>query len=150
MTRSGTGSEVRLSRTATGMTAAALLAIGLSGCGGGSSSPSTTAASPTGAAAAVGATGQRTGPRFDPAEQQKIRQCLEAAGIPVPTFTGRPSGFPSGQRPSGVPSGMRPSGTRGEGFGGRYADPKVRAALEACGITLPTRRPSGVPAAPSS
>jgi hypothetical protein len=138
---------IRSGGTATGLAAVAVLAFGLSGCGGGSTA-STSAASPTGAAAAAGASGRRTGPRFDPAEQKKIQQCLEAAGIPVPTFTGRPSGFPSGQRPSGVPSGMRPSGTRGEGFGGRFADPKVRAALQACGITLPTRRPSGVPAAP--
>jgi hypothetical protein len=133
---------------ATGLAAVAVLVLGLSGCGGGSTA-STSASTPTGAAGATEASGA-AGPRFDAAKQQKIRQCLEAAGISMPTLTGRPSEVPSGQRPSGPPSGLRPSGSPGQGFGGQFADPKVRAALQACGITLPTRRPSGIPAAPAT
>jgi hypothetical protein len=118
--------------------AAVVLAGGLAACGGSSSTGSATGSVGAGQAAP---TGQRTGQRFDPAIQQKIAQCLQAAGIAVPTFTGRPSGFPTGDRPSGSPTRTRPSGTRTGGFGGQFADPKVRAALQACGITLPTRPP---------
>jgi hypothetical protein len=64
--------------------------------------------------------------------------------------SGRPSGIPSGV-PTGIPSGVPPgipSGAPPSGFsppagagGGAFSDPKIQAALKACGITL-----SGVPA----
>ena len=130
--------RIPFARSAAATATAVVLAGGLAGCGGGSS---TGTASVSGGAGQASPTGQRSGQRFDPATQQKITQCLEAAGIAVPTFTGRPSGFPSGARPSGSPTGPFPSGTRTGGFGGRFADPKVRAALQACGIVLPTRPP---------
>jgi hypothetical protein len=119
-------------------TGAALgLAAVLAGCGSGSSTAPT---SPSGAGTAAVArptgSGQRTGGRLDPAMQAKIQQCLEAAGIAVPTFA-RPSNLPSGRRPSFASGSPRPSG----GFGGRFENPKVRAALQACGISLPTRSP---------
>jgi len=68
---------------------------------------------------------------MDPAEQQKIAKCLRAAGLPVPSFTPRPSRAPGEAPPT-------PGQNRG---GGEFADPKVRAALQGCGITLPTRQP---------
>lgn len=113
-------------------------ATALTACGGGPGSATTTAAATTSAAASIG----RAQGRFNSAELQKIRDCLSAAGISMPTPTGgfrtrnptdRPTARPS-NRPSGAPTG----GARFRAF----ADPKVRAALEACGITLPTGRPT--------
>ncbi|HET9653948.1 MAG TPA: hypothetical protein VFP72_01240 [Kineosporiaceae bacterium] len=119
---------------ATGLVVAAALAA----CGGGSGAAKTTAAAVTTPTAASTRT-PRAG-RFDQAEMQKVRDCLSAAGItmPPPTRTFNPSERPTA-RPSGAPTGG------GGGFGNRglFADPKVRAALEACGITLPTGRPTG-------
>jgi competence protein ComEA len=130
---------VRISKSArartVGTTGTVALVVLLAACGGGGSTSTTasTATAAGGATAAGSANPQRTGPRFDPAMQAKIRQCLQAAGLPVPSFT-RPSNLPSGQRPS-FSSGARPSGA------GRFNNPQVRAALQACGITLPTRPP---------
>ena len=94
---------------------------------------------------------------------QQIQACLKAAGIEVPTPSGAPSGMPSdgagggpggGTPPSGMPSGAAPSGAPsggpGGGPGGRrggvdLSDKKVQAALKACGITVPTARPSAQP-----
>ena len=82
----------------------------------------------------------------------KIQECLSAAGIDIKA--------PGGNVPSGGPTGAPPTGPRptdgsfappaGAGQGG-LQDPKVKAALEACGISLPGRpgaTPSG--ATPSS
>jgi hypothetical protein len=80
-----------------------------------------------------GGAGGMGGPRADPAQQQKIAQCLQAAGLPVPSFTPRPSRAPGQPPPTRTPGQNR--------GGGAFADPKVRAALQACGITLPTRQP---------
>src|SRR6185369_8608457 len=102
----------------------------------------TTTAAPTSAAAGNDGSG-RGGPGFG-ADFQKIQECLAAAGITLPTPSG---GFrtPDGTPPSGGPQGTPPSGAPrdgGGGFGGgRFADPKVQAALKACGITVPTGRP---------
>jgi hypothetical protein len=105
----------------------------LAGCGGGSNAAAAAAptASPTG-----GPGGFRNGQEF-----QKIRECLTAAGISVPT----PSFTRTGPRPTYT--GPRPTRTgdrnfRGGGFS-MFNDPKVKAALAACGIALPTGRPSG-------
>jgi len=76
----------------------------------------------------------------------KIQECLTAAGIDTPSrgsFAPPSGGFPlpSGgfpPRPSGsfaLPSGGFP--------GGGFNDPAIAAALEACGIALPS-----APAAP--
>jgi hypothetical protein len=132
---------------------AALLTAGLvAGCSAGSSpgsSPSGTtgaAPAPTGEAAPSG------GPGSAQAQQRfaEIRSCLQAAGIAVPTPSGSRRSF---TRTPGVTPSPRPSGSglRG-GFGRMFNDPKVRAALQACGITLPTpgtRRPASSPS-PSS
>jgi len=97
----------------------------LAACG---SAPAT-----TNTASGTGMGGGADGSRRDPAEQQKIAQCLQAAGLPVPSSIPRPT------RAAGEPPPTRtPGQNRG---GGQFADPEVRAALQACGITLPTRPP---------
>jgi len=81
---------------------------------------------------------------------QQIQACLKAAGISVPTPTGMPSGGPGGG-PSGMPSGGPPSGgpsggpQGGRGGGVDFSDKKVQAALKACGISVPTARPTTQP-----
>ncbi|MDQ1294198.1 MAG: hypothetical protein QG608_2081 [Actinomycetota bacterium] len=103
------------------------------------------------------------------ADMTKITECLTAAGISIPTRSGRPSDAPSGARPSDAPSGgtdggsgdeARPSGgtdggsgdearpSGGPGGGGGLSpelmkDEKVQAAIKACGLTLPTGGPEG-------
>lgn len=147
---------IRLSRNAVRLTSGLLLGAGvvagLSACGAGGASTSATA---PGGAPTTGAPGDSTiagpvpgGRGFDPAELQKIRECLTAAGITIPIPSGRPSfsgarpsfspgDRPSFQNPGDVPSGARPSGGRG-GLGALFTDPAVKAALEACGISLPS------------
>jgi hypothetical protein len=93
----------------------------------------------------TGSGGPRPGGFADSAQFQKIRECLTAAGISLPSPSG---GFRSGTRagpPSGSPSGPRPSGSFPAGGNRMFDDPKVQAALKACGITIPTGGPSGGP-----
>ncbi len=134
---------------AVGVSAFALLAACmLAACGSsGSSSGTTTAAAATG----------QPGAGVNDAQLTKIRECLAAAGISMPTPSAgqgtRPSGASSG-RPSGeagtpgaMPTGAPPgagSGAPGEGL---FSDTKVVAALTACGITVPTAGPVGGPSA---
>ena len=149
---------IRLSRTtvrlAVALLACGAVATGLTACGG--SAPAASVA--PGGAATTGAPGDSRingpaggGRRIDPAQLQKIRDCLTAAGIDVaipsgrPSFSGtRPSFSPGEQpsfpRPSDFPSGTRPSGGRG-GFGALFNDPKVKAALDVCGIAVPSFGP---------
>ena len=127
--------------------AAAVLiaAAALSACGGGGTTTTTAAATST-------PTGTRSGGRFDAAQFQRIQQCLTAAGISIPTPSGgfrtdRPTGsgtFTRRPNASGTFT-RRPGATGGPGggFRGMFNDPKVRAALQACGITLPTGPPGG-------
>jgi hypothetical protein len=122
----------------------------LTACGGSSASSGTggSAAAPTSSPSASNR--QRFGGQ-NSAEFAKIRQCLQAAGITLPTPSPRPSATPAVPRPSRSP---RPSGSPGRGgFGagrGLFNDPKVQAALKACGITPPSpgsfRRPGASPA----
>jgi hypothetical protein len=102
----------------------AVVTLALAGCG---------PAAATSPSSSGGGAGGMGGPRADPAEQQKIAQCLQAAGLPVPSFSPRPSRAPGQPPPTRTPGQNR--------GGGAFADPKVRAALQACGITLPTRSP---------
>ena len=141
-------SRSRVTSRTTRITVAALgpvLAVGLAACGGSSSTATPVAATPN--ANATGAPGGGGG--FGGADFTKIQACLKAAGIDLPTGTRgpRPSGSftPNGTPPSGGvrPSGVRPSGGfgggRGGGFGGgMFNTPAVKAALTACGITVPT------------
>ncbi len=127
---------------------ASVLVVGLAACGGGSAPPSSAQSL---AGATVQPSGGRSGQDGGPgdgqrgAEFEKIRQCLQAAGIPVPTFS---PGGPGGRTGTftGRPtfSGPRPSGGFGGGFGRDFLnDPKAQQALKACGLTLPTRPPGG-------
>ena len=117
----------------------------------GSGDAGATNAAPTSAAAEGGPGGRfRNGDQF-----QEIQECLTAAGIAVPTPSGtfrRPTGTPGEgfTPPSGAPDGTPPSGgpgggRGGGGFGQMFQDPQAKAALAACGITVPTGRPSGGP-----
>jgi hypothetical protein len=115
---------------------ALVAAAALAACGGSGTAGATSTSAATSAASANGTAGAG---RFDTAELQKIRECLAAAGISLPTPTGTRTFNPS-DRPTNRPSGS-PTGARADGFGREFADPKVRAALDACGITLPTARP---------
>jgi hypothetical protein len=138
-------------RRAATVTGVALLTAGLlAGCAGSSASGSSASGGTGAAPAPTGEAGAPGDPRGAQGQQQfaAIRSCLQAAGIAVPTPSGTRRSFTRtpGVTPSPRPSGSR--GFRGGGFGGAFADPKVRAALQACGITLPTpgaRRPSGSP-----
>jgi hypothetical protein len=109
------------------VTATAVVALALGGCAGAPPTSTTAAASAGGAGGGGG--------RPDPAQQQKITQCLQAAGLPVPSFPPRPLRDPTA--PARAPGMTRAPGQNR----GAFADPKVRAALQACGITLPTRAP---------
>jgi hypothetical protein len=101
----------------------------------------TTTAAPTSTAGNTQG-GPGGGPGFGGQDFQKIQECLSAAGISLPTPSG---GFqPPTGTPSGRPQGTPPSGAPGDGGGpggGMFADPQVQAALQACGITVPTGRP---------
>ena len=124
----------------------------LAGCGGSGSATTTVAgAAPT---ASASGTGRGPGAGMDAATQASIQQCLTAAGLTMPSFTrrpgasgARPSGSPGGTPPAGTRGGVRPSGAPG---GGPFADPKIQAALTACGITLPTGRPPAGAPSPSA
>ncbi len=115
---------MKLSARSSLVTATAVVTLALAGCGGAAATTNT---------ASGGGPGGGGGGRRDPAEQQKIAQCLQAAGLPVPSFTPRPTRAPGEPPPTRTPGQNR--------GGGQFADPRVRAALQACGITLPTRPP---------
>jgi hypothetical protein len=129
-----------------------VVAAALTACGGSGSSSAGATTTPS-AASSTGGAAARAG-RFDPAEMQKIRDCLSAAGISLPTPSGGFRSVNPSDRPSVRPSRTRPPGSPSGGFRGQdrgfFADPQARAALEACGITLPTGRPTGGPANPSA
>jgi len=121
-------------RRSTLATAALLTTVALSitGCGGGSSSSAAGSQTPPAAPAGV-----------DPAQMKAIRQCLKAAGLNQAIPKGAPSGMPTdlpsdlpSNPPSGVPTDI-PSNFSG-GPGGQLNNPKIQAALKACGIQLPT------------
>jgi hypothetical protein len=121
---------------------AGLALVTLTACGSssGSGTESSSASSPSAAAPSGAPSGA---PSDIQGQFAKIQACLSAAGIS--------NAVPSGGIPSGAPTGGPPSGgsfspPAGGGQPG-LSDPKVKAALEACGISLPTggNRPSGAP-----
>jgi hypothetical protein len=138
----------------------ALAAVGaLAGCSSGSGNSSSASST----AAAASQPGQQQGGQGgDSTQLAAIQKCLSAAGISMPMppsgQAGQGGGQPgqSGSRPSGPPSGAPTVGTpsssaRGGGqVGGTFFDPKVIAALKACGITVPTNGPGQAGAAPSA
>lgn len=131
---------------------AAALAVGLVACGGGHGTNAASAeARPASSAAATAATsaGARSGGAAQFQQRfGQIRQCLQAAGIAVPSFSPRAS-FSGRPRPTFSPGarrsfspGARPPGTaRRGGFGGVLANPQAQAALKACGISMPSFSP---------
>lgn len=136
--------SLRVLRPVLSLATVALAMGGLAGCGS-SSTPSSSTPTATGAPTAAG-----RGPGG--LDIAAIQKCLSAAGISIPSgmptgmptgASGRPTGIPSGLPsgiPSGIPSGM-PSGAP-SGGGGLLNDPKVQAALTACGISMPTGAPT--------
>ena len=125
----------QLARRGSAAAVATIALFALAACG--SSSPaSTTSATPTPTAAVPSGAPSNLQGQF-----AKIQECLSAAGIDSKALGGNiPSGGPSGATPTGAPptdgSFTPPAGA---GQGGLQQDPKVQAALEACGITLPGR-----------
>ncbi|WP_088283861.1 hypothetical protein [Kineosporia sp. A_224] len=130
------------------------------------SGPRTVTATDAAAAPGQGGAGDRG------ADFQKIQQCLAAAGISLPTPSGMPSGAPTGNGtpPAGGPGGGVTQGADGKftapdgdvitamptpgadggpgggpGMGQLFDDPATKAALEACGISVPTGRPTAAP-----
>jgi hypothetical protein len=146
----------RITRTAAARTAVALpvLLLALTACGG-SSGTATAGAAATGSPGANG-----PGGGFGGADFTAIQNCLTAAGISLPTPSGRPSGAarPTDQpRPSGTfngtppADGVRPSGAPDGGFGGgMFQGADVQAALKACGIAVPTGRGARPTATPTT
>jgi PT repeat len=137
-----------------------VLGLLLTACG--SDDSSTDTASEPEATASSTPSGGPGGPGggFDQEQLDAIRACLEAAGLedsfPTDLPSGQPSDFPT-DRPSDLPSDLpsdmpsdMPSDFPSEGAGGSLGggpfdalnDPEVQAALQACGIELPTGRPS--------
>lgn len=118
---------------------ATIAILTLAGCGNSTPANSTTSTPAPTAAIPSGAPSNLQG------QFAKIQECLTAAGIDMKG--------PGGNLPSGGPTGAPPTGPRptdgsftppaGTGQSG-LQDPKVKAALEACGISLPGG-PGGAP-----
>ncbi|HEX3221677.1 MAG TPA: hypothetical protein VHR35_03845 [Nocardioides sp.] len=119
-----------IARPTRGVATLTLLALTLvaplAGCG---SSSSSSPASPGG-----GPAGGSGGLALSTRDVQRIEQCLRAAGLGSSFPTSLPTALPTGGL-TGSPKGYPSTGPDGLG------DPQVRAALKACGITLPTRSP---------
>ena len=126
--------------------------VALTGCGGSDDEATDSSSDSSGASASSPAStnGPRQGLGGD--QMQAIQTCLEAAGLsdafPTDVPSGMPTDMPSdmptdmpSEMPTDIPSGMptdgMPSGGPG-GAGGALNDPEVQAALEACGISLPS------------
>lgn len=98
---------------------AALLASGLLAACGSSSSTTTSASSGASASASASSGG---GQRFN---RSAFRQCLQQHGVTLPS---RPPGGGSGRPPQGGGPGFF-----GGGGGALQSNPKLRAAVQACG-----------------
>jgi hypothetical protein len=123
-------------------TAATLLTGGgLAGCGSSSSTTASTTPSPTPSGTDSPQVDQ-PGPGGDPTQMEAIRTCLTKAGISLPTPTGTPGDGnappPADAKTTGTPT-TPPDGPGNAGV--PFSDPKVIAALKACGITVPTDGP---------
>ena len=101
--------------------------IGITACGGGSSSSTGAGAQPTASRPAV-----------NPVQNAATRRCLKAAGIKLPKT---PAGATNGTPPSNFtasPNGTPPSNFTPPAGAGGLNSTKVQQALKACGITVPT------------
>jgi hypothetical protein len=130
----------------TALTLMAVSAIGLlAACGSSSSSSSSSSSAGAAGGGAAGAAG-------GPANRAKLVACLKQHGVTLPT---RPAGARPGTG-SGTTPGAGPApgatGARRRGFfgggagGGRFNNPKFRAAFQACGAAGGFGRRGGTPA----
>ena len=117
------------------MVAAALtvpaVIVGITACGGGSSS---------GTAAQTQPTAQSTAsrPAVNPIQNAATRRCLKAAGIKLPkTLAGGSNGTPPSNF-TASPNGTPPSNFTPPAGAGGVNSTKVQQALKACGITVPS------------
>jgi hypothetical protein len=93
----------------------------LAACGSSSSSSSSTGSSASASTSTTGGTFNRTA----------FQNCLRQHGVTLPN---RPAGAPpAGRGRGGGPGGGLFFGGGGGGAGGRFANPKFRAAIQACG-----------------
>ena len=126
------------SRTAVLVAVVGISAATLTGCGGASSGPTTTpqAGSSNRPAAGFG---------LDPTQQKEVQKCLKASGLSSALPTGRPSGPPTEAQAPDHPASRADAPPPSRRVV-RVAASQIRrcAALQACGITLPSR-PAGAP-----
>jgi hypothetical protein len=106
------------------------LIVGITACGGGSSSGTGAQTQPT-----VQPTASR--PAVNPVQNAATRRCLKAAGIKLPKTPAGVNGTP----PSNFtppPNGTPPSNFTPPAGAGGLNSTKVQQALKACGITVPS------------
>jgi hypothetical protein len=115
-----------------------ILALGLTACGGDSSSSST-----AGQAQQQGQQGPNGRRWF--LQDPKVRACLQKQGVTIPTFRRPQNGqAPNGQPPNGQPpNGQPPNGQRRNRNNGDFE--KLRASLQKCGVTFPNPGNGGGP-----
>jgi hypothetical protein len=126
-------------------TAALAVMLAISACSPSASTAPTASSAPSPGASTGAPAGGLGGGDF-----AKIQQCLQAAGISLPTGSFAPPGgsfappdgsfaLPSGAFPSGrIPNGSFNPG----GLGAGLSDPKIQTALKACGLSLPGGSPA--------
>lgn len=126
-------------RTAAGAATLAVL-LALTGCGSddGAGADAESTSSPSQGATAT----PPAGGGFDEDQLDKIRECLDAAGLeealPSDMPSDMPTDMPSDVDPQNLPEGFPSDGAQGQGDGlAALQDPEVRDALDACGIELP-------------
>jgi hypothetical protein len=101
--------------------------VGITACGGGSSSGSGARVQPTASRPAV-----------NPVQNAATRRCLKAAGIKLPkTSAGGTNGTPPSNF-TAPPNGTPPSNFTPPSGAGGLSSTKVQQALKACGITVPS------------
>ena len=122
----GKDGPMKLSARGSLVTATAVVTLALAGCGGAAATTNT-------ASAAAAARAVAAGPAATPPSSRRSPSACRRRACPCRRSR------PARTRAPGEPPPTRtPGQNRG---GGQFADPKVRAALQACGITLPTRPP---------
>lgn len=125
---------------------AVVATLSIAACGG--SGTTTTSSTSSGAAGTPSASTSGRGSTRDPAQRAKLVACLKQHGVTLPSG---PPGTPGSGTQSGSSSGSGTTGQSGPppggGYGGRTrgffggagrfgANPKVRAALRACGASF--------------
>jgi len=124
----------RAPRLALGLTAVVALALALAACGGASAKPASTTTTAPSSAAGTG--------RPNAAALQAFRDCMQKAGVTIPTAPPRPAGqTPTTDANGSFRGGGGGGGGRGlgGGLGGVFnsTDPNTQAALKGCESKLP-------------